>query len=115
MKIGALIVGVFGFIFASFTALYVGTGLTGPNLLSHLVSGSSVFYLGTIVVAAVGLLGAILIFWAPMAGAWVAGIATVAGAFTSGTLWLGAGSFFFVVAALAYSVSRQKDDRVGGD
>lgn len=114
MKMGALIVGILGFAFAAFTALYVRTGFTGPSLLGPAGHGASFYYMSTIIVAVLGLIGALLVFWAPRTGALLAGIATVAGGFTSGTLWLGAGSFFLVVTALAYSVGRSKDEPTGG-
>lgn len=114
MKVGVLIVGIFGFVIAVFTALYLRTGFTGPSLLAHTTSAASVYYLSTIGVAALGLVASVLVFWTPKVAAWMAGLVTVAGAFTSGTLWLGAGSFFFVVAALAYSIGREAADEPAG-
>lgn len=106
MKLATVLIGFFGFVFAIFTALYLQGGFTGQSVSVSSHADTNIFFIGTLVLAALGLLAAVLVYFMPRVAAWTAGIVTVAGAFTSGALWLGAGSFFFVVSALAYSIGR---------
>lgn len=106
MKLATLLIGIVGFVFAFFTALYLQGGFSGPSLVVPSHSDSNIFFVSTIALASLGLLAAVLVYFSPRVAAWTAGLVTVAGAFTSGALWLGAGSFFFVVSALAYSLGR---------